>query len=148
MQQTFDIVPSDILQISAKTGQGVSELLRAIVDRVPPPAFEHNVNAVSCIGASTLLGLNEAKDKMRALLFDSQYDKYRGVVSLVSLQSGQIRKGKFSISRCHADFLILGYRGQDRVVSYPQKVRGCGNWYHASRRGAYWGLTSGYDYAI
>lgn len=38
MQQTFGIPPSDILHVSAKTGQGVSELLKAIVERVPPPA--------------------------------------------------------------------------------------------------------------
>ncbi|QRV85830.1 Elongation factor Tu GTP binding domain [Ceratobasidium sp. AG-Ba] len=80
MQSTFDILPSDILQVSAKTGQGVAELLRAIVDRVPPPAT------------------SDKAAKMRALLFDSQYDRYRGVVSMVSLQSGQIRD---KIVSCH-----------------------------------------------
>ena len=38
MQETFNISPADILHVSAKTGQGVPELLQAIVDRVPPPA--------------------------------------------------------------------------------------------------------------
>ncbi|KAF8609890.1 GTP-binding protein lepa [Ceratobasidium sp. AG-I] len=80
MQQTFGIPPSDIVHVSAKTGQGVSELLKAIVERVPPPA----------VGEETQSSKSE---KMRALLFDSQYDRYRGVISLVSLQSGQIRKG-------------------------------------------------------
>lgn len=80
MQQTFGIPPSDILHVSAKTGQGVSELLKAIVERVPPPA----------VGEQATTSKSE---KMRALLFDSQYDRYRGVISLVSLQSGQIRKG-------------------------------------------------------
>lgn len=87
MQQTFGISPSDILQVSAKTGRGVAELLRAIVDRVPPPAFDQDIDEVK-------------RKAMRALLFDSQYDKYRGVVSLVSLQSGQIRKGD-KIASCH-----------------------------------------------
>ncbi|KAG9097505.1 Translation factor guf1 mitochondrial, partial [Ceratobasidium sp. UAMH 11750] len=64
MQSTFDISPEDILQVSAKTGQGVTELLRAIVERVPPPATA------------------DRSEKMRALLFDSQYDRYRGVVSM------------------------------------------------------------------
>ncbi|KAG9102592.1 Translation factor guf1 mitochondrial [Ceratobasidium sp. 370] len=82
MQSTFDISSADILQVSAKTGQGVIELLRAIVERVPPPATA------------------DKSAKMRALLFDSQYDRYRGVVSMVSLQSGQIRKGD-RIASCH-----------------------------------------------
>ncbi|QRV99888.1 Elongation factor Tu GTP binding domain [Ceratobasidium sp. AG-Ba] len=72
MQSTFGVSPSNILRVSAKTGQGVTELLRAIVDRVPPPAA------------------SDKAAKMRALLFDSRYDRYRGVVSMVSLQSGQI----------------------------------------------------------
>ncbi|KAG8695800.1 Translation factor guf1 mitochondrial, partial [Ceratobasidium sp. 395] len=83
IQSTFDISPADILQVSAKTGQGVTELLQAIIERVPSPAFA------------------DRSAKMRALLFDSQYDRYRGVVSMISLQSGQIRKGD-RIASCHA----------------------------------------------
>ncbi|EUC61701.1 elongation factor-type GTP-binding protein [Rhizoctonia solani AG-3 Rhs1AP] len=85
MQHTFNISPSDILHVSAKTGQGVPELLQAIVDRVPPPAAGQDAGAVT-------------RATMRALLFDSQYDRYRGVVSLVSLQSGQLRD---KIASCH-----------------------------------------------
>ncbi|KEP53208.1 elongation factor-type GTP-binding protein [Rhizoctonia solani 123E] len=85
MQHTFNISPSDILHVSAKTGQGVPELLQAIVDRVPPPAAGQDAGAVT-------------RAAMRALLFDSQYDRYRGVVSLVSLQSGQLRD---KIASCH-----------------------------------------------
>ncbi|KAG8763099.1 Translation factor guf1 mitochondrial [Ceratobasidium sp. 423] len=87
MQHTFNISPSDILHVSAKTGHGVPELLQAIVDRVPPPAAGQDADAIS-------------RATMRALLFDSQYDRYRGVVSLVSLQSGQLRKGD-KIASCH-----------------------------------------------
>ncbi|KAG8695680.1 Translation factor guf1 mitochondrial, partial [Ceratobasidium sp. 395] len=57
MQSTFDISPADILQVSAKTGQGVTELLQAIIERVPSPATA------------------DRSAKMRALLFDSQYDR-------------------------------------------------------------------------
>ncbi|KAJ1309592.1 hypothetical protein OPQ81_006365 [Rhizoctonia solani] len=87
MQQTFNISPSNILQVSAKTGDGVPELLQAIVNRVPPPAAGQDADVVT-------------RSAMRALLFDSQYDRYRGVVSLVSLQSGQLRKGD-KIASCH-----------------------------------------------
>ncbi len=64
---------SDILQISAKTGQGVDQVLSAVIDKVPAPA---GVEA----------------DPTRALIFDSYYDDYRGVVLYVRVVDGQIAK--------------------------------------------------------
>jgi GTP-binding protein LepA len=63
----------DILKISAKTGEGVIGVLDAIVDRVPAPATEH--------------------EETRALIFDSYYDPYRGVVSLARIFDGDLKKG-------------------------------------------------------
>jgi GTP-binding protein LepA len=64
----------DILKISAKTGEGVTDVLDAIVDRVPAP--------------------QTTQDETRALIFDSYYDPYRGVVSLARLFDGELRKGE------------------------------------------------------
>ncbi len=63
----------EVLKISAKTGEGVKGVLDAIVDRVPAP--------------------ETAQEQTRALIFDSYYDPYRGVVSLARLFDGELRKG-------------------------------------------------------
>ena len=65
---------SEIIKISAKTGENVDQVLDAIVDRVPSPR-----------------GGVEAKT--RALIFDSYYDDYRGVILYVRVVDGQIKKG-------------------------------------------------------
>ncbi len=68
-------VPQDqILRISAKEGTNVDAVLEAIVQRIPPPSGE--VNA-----------------PLRALIFDSHYDAYKGVVAYVRIKEGRIRPG-------------------------------------------------------
>ncbi|EJU05637.1 Guf1 protein [Dacryopinax primogenitus] len=75
IESTFGIGADEILTASAKTGVGVDKILRAIVDRIPPPT-------------------GDVDAELKALLFDSSYDRYRGVISLLSIQSGRIRKGE------------------------------------------------------
>jgi GTP-binding protein LepA len=62
-----------ILKISAKTGKGVVDVLDTIVDRIPAP--------------------KTTQEETRALIFDSYYDPYRGVVSLARLVDGRLKKG-------------------------------------------------------
>jgi GTP-binding protein LepA len=64
--------PEDVVRISAKTGEGVAEVLDAVVERIPPPA-----------------GVPDAPP--RALIFDSSYDQYRGVVAFVRVVDGSFR---------------------------------------------------------
>jgi GTP-binding protein LepA len=65
----------EIIHISAKTGQNVDKVLDAVVDKIPAPA-------------------GEADDPTRALIFDSYYDDYRGVILYVRVVYGRIKKGE------------------------------------------------------
>ncbi|MBR5734672.1 MAG: translation elongation factor 4 [Desulfovibrionaceae bacterium] len=75
IEESIGLDCSQALPISAKTGEGVKEVLEAIVNRLPAP--EGNPNA-----------------PLRALIFDSWYDSYQGVVVLFRIEDGTIRKGE------------------------------------------------------
>jgi GTP-binding protein LepA len=78
LKQIEEIVGLDVedaLAVSAKSGEGVHELLEAVVKKVPPPVFELD------------------DDCVRALIVDSWYDSYRGAVVLVRVFSGNLKRG-------------------------------------------------------
>src|SRR3954447_20376376 len=75
--------PEDVLRVSAKTGQGVEDLLAAIVERVPAPR-------------------GDPAQPLRALIFDSAYDPYRGVIVYVRVFDGTLR------SRSKVRFMATG----------------------------------------
>ncbi len=74
IERVLGIPADDVLRISAKTGEGVKELLDAIVERIPAPK-------------------GDADAPLQALMFDSIYDAYRGVVSSVRVFNGVLRSG-------------------------------------------------------
>lgn len=84
---------NDIFKVSAKTGVGVEEVLKAVIDKVPAPKI--------------------ATDKpLRALIFDSIYDEYRGVIAYVRIFDGEIKAGKkikFISNDRIADVIEIGY---------------------------------------
>ena len=80
---------SDIIHISAKTGQNVPQVLRAIVERIPAPVSPLAVQAESMAAQ----GGDRPAIPTRALIFDSYYDDYRGVILYVRVVDGTIPKG-------------------------------------------------------
>jgi len=89
----------DILTCSGKTGAGVAALLQAVIERVPPPK-------------------NSAGEPVRALIFDSFYDDYRGVIASIRMIDGEIAKGD------KIKFIKTGARGEALEVGHfsPQLI--------------------------
>ncbi|KAF8921001.1 translation factor GUF1, mitochondrial [Mucidula mucida] len=99
MESTFGIDPADIIKISAKTGAGVEEVLKAVIERIPPPS-------------------GQTTDPVKAFLFDSLYDRYRGVISLISVQGGILRKGD-KIASCHTR---KRYEVTELGIMHPEEI--------------------------
>jgi len=75
MVKLLDIDAREIIEISAKQGTNVEQVLNAIIERVPPPKGDET-------------------QPLRALVFDSEYDAYKGVVAFVRVFDGEIKKGE------------------------------------------------------
>ncbi len=89
--------PADVLRISAKTGEGVPEVLEAIVDRIPAP-------------------VGDPEAPPRALIFDSEFDNYRGVVAYVRMIDGSFRTNEAIVAMqtgTEAELDEIGYFAPD-----------------------------------
>ena len=92
LYDTFGFTSEEIIKVSAKTGVGISDLVNAIIDRVPAP--------------------KKSDDKLKCLIFDSYFDSYKGVVILVRVVSGKITKKtkiKMMTTGATYDVVSLGY---------------------------------------
>jgi GTP-binding protein LepA len=92
IEEVIGLDCSGALFASGKTGVGVLEVLEAVIDRVPPPQGDPNA-------------------PLRALLFDSWYDSYRGAVVMLRVMDGTLKKGdrmKFMATGRHYDVTEMG----------------------------------------
>lgn len=96
----LDCEEKEILAVSGKTGEGVSELLKEIVERIPPPSDEYR-----------------EKNNFRALVFDFEYSNHQGVIVYVRVLDGEIKKGD-DLSFCEAKERFIA---SDVGVFTPEK---------------------------
>ena len=107
IETVLGIPAEEILRISAKSGEGVPELLDAVAERIPAPK-------------------GSADEPLQALIFDSQFDQYRGVVSSVRVMNGHLQSGaKLSFMQAGAqhEALEIGVR---QPATVPVKELGPG----------------------
>ena len=75
MEQSLAIDSSEVILASGKTGIGIDDLLTAIIDRIPPPQ-------------------GDPQAVLRAMIFDSHYDSYRGAITYVRIVDGTVKRGQ------------------------------------------------------
>ena len=83
----------DILKISAKMGSGTEALLKAVIEKIPPPTAEN-------------------EKPLQALIFDSKFDAYKGIIAYVRVFEGRVKAGdkiKFAVQKTFAEAVEVGY---------------------------------------
>ena len=99
LENAFEIQNSQVIGVSAKTGEGVPELLNRLVLDIPPPTGDVN-------------------KPFKCLLFDTWYERYKGVICLVAVKEGKVRKGDKIISNYNQQT----YEVHDLGIMHPDPV--------------------------
>ena len=99
VESAFDIQRDEVLLISAKTGKGVENVLPAIIEKIPAPG-------------------GDVDGEFKALLFDSWFDSYRGVICLIEVKNGLLKKGDQIVSA----YTERSYEVLDVGLMYPEPV--------------------------
>ncbi len=92
IEHSLGLSSEEVLRVSAKAGVGISELISAILERIPPPG-------------------GDVDEPLQAMVFDSHYDEFRGAITYVRLMNGCVRKGqkiRFVQAGVNLDVLELG----------------------------------------
>lgn len=105
VEQIIGLPGEEVLSISAKTGQGIEEVLQAVIDRIPAPKGENT-------------------DPLRALVFDSWFNSYQGAVVLVRVVEGEIKVGdQIKFMHTGNDFEVLKVGVNTPLPKYIQSLQ-------------------------
>jgi translation elongation factor EF-4 len=74
MQETLSVDPKEVLQISARSGLNCEQIFPALIDKSPHPS-------------------GNPQNPLKALIFDSWYDEFHGVICLLQIKDGSVKKG-------------------------------------------------------
>ena len=103
IEEALAIPAEDAILTSSKTGEGVHDALEAVIARIPPPAGDDAPDA-----------------PLRALIFDSWFDEYRGVIALVRIVDGELRQGNTARLMATGTEMLVEEVGVRRPVNTPQ----------------------------
>ena len=116
IEDVIGIEAQDAPLISAKNGIGIEDVLEAVVQKIPAPTGDVNGD-------------------LKALIFDSIYDSYRGVIVFVRVRDGVIKKGmrvKFMATNAEAEVVEVGYFGPGRFIPSDELTAGDVGYFTAS----------------
>ncbi|OGE14869.1 hypothetical protein A3F00_03625 [Candidatus Daviesbacteria bacterium RIFCSPHIGHO2_12_FULL_37_11] len=137
LTDTFGFIEDEVLLVSGKTGEGVEEILKAVIERIPPPnrhselrpkddqpladVSESQTNKILNQGSPDLIGVQDDVNgtPLRALIFDSFFDSYKGVVAAVRIVDGEVPKVgseiEFLGTKATGQVLEKGYFGPQLI---------------------------------
>src|SRR3989344_5099465 len=106
----LSIAPEGIIKISAKSGENVEQVLQAVVEKIPPPDFsaENSGGQVA---------------PFRALIFDSNFDAYKGVVAFVRVFGGALKSGekiKLGMAGASSETIVKAYETAQPLPGYQE----------------------------
>ena len=116
IEDVIGLEAEDAPQISAKTGQNVRDVLEQIIEKLPAPQGDPDA-------------------PLQALIFDSVYDSYRGVIVFCRLREGTLRKGmriRMMATGAEADVVEVGYFGPGQFISCSELSAGMVGYFTAS----------------
>ena len=99
IETVFELNTTNVLQISAKTGLNCANILPSIIENIPPPPCK-------------------LSDPFKGLLFDIWYDNYVGVVCMMAIKGGSLKKGDVVVSVHSKTKYVVG----DVGIMYPEQV--------------------------